>query len=112
MGLFDSMYIKCPKCGKEMEWQSKSGHCAMFSYNKRDVPISVAEGLDGSVLGCQFCNTNWQFKLISPRYAKFKIIKTKKKRLWWANHNPKHPDSIKKRKELAKLFGIKKEDTV
>ena len=41
--MFDSLYIKCPKCGKKLEIQSKSGPCALFSYNKSNLPPEVAE---------------------------------------------------------------------
>lgn len=107
MGMFDSLLIKCPKCGKEMEWQSKSGPCCLESYKPNRLPVAVAQDLKGDVLGCQFCNTNFKFILLDPPYAKFKIVKTKSKRNYWANHNPDHPETIKRQKEMAKMFGIK-----
>jgi len=32
MGMFDSVYVKCPKCETENEFQSKSGDCFCLSY--------------------------------------------------------------------------------
>ena len=104
MGMFDSLYIKCPKCGKEMELQSKSGACAMFSYTQKYLPIDVAMGLSDEVWRCEFCDTHWKFHLESPTKAKFRLIKTNKKKDFDGNHNPDHPDSIKEAKEFRKFL--------
>lgn len=106
--MFDSLYLKCPKCGKKMEWQSKSGPCAMFCYTPKRLPVDVAQDLKHDIVGCQFCNTKWKFVLLDPPYAKFKIVKTNKEVNYWGNSNPKHPVTIKQMKELAKLFKWKK----
>lgn len=29
MSCFDSIFVKCPKCGEQIEFQSKSGDCHM-----------------------------------------------------------------------------------
>jgi rRNA maturation protein Nop10 len=29
MSCFDSIFVKCPKCGEQIEFQSKSGDCRM-----------------------------------------------------------------------------------
>ena len=107
MGCFDSLYINCPKCGKKMEWQSKSGPCALFSYKKSNLPMDVAIDLDNQILNCEFCNSNWQFKLFGSKRVKFKIIKTKKRQDYRGNYNPKLPKNIKEAKHLAKIIGIK-----
>jgi len=103
--MFDSLFIKCPKCGKEMEWQSKSGPCAMFCYTPSKLPVAVAQDLKDNIVGCQFCLTKFKFILLDPPYAKFKLVKTNKSRDHWGNYNPKHPDSIKNQKHIEKLFG-------
>ena len=38
MVMFDSVYVSCPKCGKEKEFQSKSGDCLMYVYDLKDCP--------------------------------------------------------------------------
>ncbi len=50
MGLYDSLFIDCPECGKELEFQSKEGDCNMLrctSYNilSRCVPWFVGRDL-------------------------------------------------------------------
>ena len=32
MGVYDSIIAKCPICGKEMEFQTKSGECTLACY--------------------------------------------------------------------------------
>lgn len=35
MGMYDSVMVRCPKCGEEHEFQSKSGECLlMFTHLK------------------------------------------------------------------------------
>ena len=107
MGMFDSLFIKCPKCGKEMEWQSKSGPCCLDSYTPKNLPVDVARDLEYDIVGCQFCNVHWKFKLLEHPFAKFKLIRSKKKVDYWGNDNPKHPVAIKRQKELDKFFRSK-----
>lgn len=33
MGMFDSVYIPCPHCGKNNEFQTKSGDCSLDNYS-------------------------------------------------------------------------------
>ena len=105
MGMFDSLFMQCPECGRKLEFQSKSGPCAMNSYYPKNLPVGVAQDLKNNIIGCQFCKTNWKFKLLDKPFAKFKIIKTKERKDYWGNYNPKHPDSIKKQKEMERLLG-------
>lgn len=41
MGMFDSVWVPCPKCGKKSEFQSKSGDCTLASYEIDNAPASV-----------------------------------------------------------------------
>ncbi len=41
MGMFDSVMVKCPNCGKENEFQSKSGDCLLELYTLEDCPDNV-----------------------------------------------------------------------
>ena len=50
MGMYDSLYIKCPKCGKELEFQSNSGSCALFSFKENNLPPDVAMDMDGNIV--------------------------------------------------------------
>jgi len=111
--MYDSFFTKCPKCGKELEFQSKSGACGLYCYGKgqKDGPLLVydAIGLDGDVILCQFCNAHIQFELLNkmPK-ARFKLKLTKQDYRYRGNYNPDHPDSIKEQKRLKKLFAMYK----
>lgn len=42
MGMFDSLYVPCPKCGKNIEFQSKAWDCMMDSWRSFDeAPAAV-----------------------------------------------------------------------
>lgn len=38
MGLYDCIYSQCPKCGDELEFQTKSGDCLLESYTIENCP--------------------------------------------------------------------------
>ena len=39
--MYDSVMVKCPKCGKENEFQSKSGECLLDVYTLENCPNDV-----------------------------------------------------------------------
>ncbi len=41
MGVFDSVWVKCPKCGTENDFQTKSGDCCLDNYTLEDCPDDV-----------------------------------------------------------------------
>ena len=41
MGMFDSVFVGCPRCGKETELQSKAGDCYMQRFSLTDAPEKV-----------------------------------------------------------------------
>lgn len=54
MGMFDSVFAECPKCGKDVEFQSKAGDCLLSKYRiPGDVPGEIAEDLDGEIGQCE-----------------------------------------------------------
>ena len=78
MGMFDSLYIKCPKCRKLLQLQSKSGSCGLNAYTKRNLPAQVAFGMIGLIVKCSRCKKNWKFHCSLQQYARnVKIIQTK-----------------------------------
>ena len=38
MGMFDSVWVKCPKCETENEFQTKSGECFLENYTLENCP--------------------------------------------------------------------------
>ena len=41
MGMYDSVMVKCPNCGEEHEFQTKSGNCFLGVYTLEDCPDDV-----------------------------------------------------------------------
>lgn len=41
MGMYDSVMVNCPQCGKEHEFQSKSGECLLDVYTLKNCPDDV-----------------------------------------------------------------------
>jgi hypothetical protein len=41
MGMFDTVLVPCPKCGAEVECQSKSGDCTLTRYPLAAAPANV-----------------------------------------------------------------------
>lgn len=117
MGMYDSFYIDCPKCGHELEYQTKSGPCRLYIYGKEiegnlfsfKYPTpDVAMGLDGQIVRCQFCNSRIKLNCEIPLEIKTNVKVVKQKKYDYdGNYNPKHKDSIKRMKELKKMLNIK-----
>lgn len=41
MGMFDTVWVNCPKCGDELSFQSKSGDCVLANYKLENAPKDV-----------------------------------------------------------------------
>lgn len=46
MGVYDSVMVKCPNCGKKNEFQSKSGDCLLRVYTLKNCPDDVLENVN------------------------------------------------------------------
>jgi hypothetical protein len=58
MGMFDSVYIVCPKCSKEIECQSKAGECQFAKYPLAHAPAALVADLQNERMVCgPPCNT-------------------------------------------------------
>lgn len=111
MGMFDSLYVDCPKCSKQLEFQSNSGECYLSGYKKGNLTPEVAVGMDGNIVRCQFCNKRIKLVCQIPRRVKLKLVITKGLRFdYEGNYNEKHPHSIKRQKELSKIFAKSEKD--
>jgi len=53
MGMFDSLYVDCPKCGKRIEFQSKAGRCHMDEYTLSNCPPHIGGDLIGETRSCE-----------------------------------------------------------
>jgi len=106
MGMFDSFFIRCPKCKNTLEFQSKSGRCCLDEYNKDNLPVDVAIGINEDVVRCQFCNSRIRLICKLPKKVEIMLINegTRIKFDYNGNYNEKHPVSIKRQKELDEFF--------
>lgn len=59
MGLFDSLYFNCPKCGQRLEEQTKNGPCVLDSFDiEQDIlPDWLMLDLDKTIGTCYTCNS-------------------------------------------------------
>lgn len=57
MSCYDSVFVRCPKCGEKVEFQSKAGRCFMDEYffpqDRGHIPSSIIGDLDGRVEHCR-----------------------------------------------------------
>jgi len=58
MGMFDSVWVKCPYCGDRVEFQSKAGQCLCNHYVINNVPAPIAADIIGAVETCDNCKNN------------------------------------------------------
>jgi NMD protein affecting ribosome stability and mRNA decay len=56
MGMYDSVWAVCPECGEPVEFQSKAGDCVLADYDVKEVPIVIANDIEGNVSVCRKCN--------------------------------------------------------
>lgn len=53
MGMFDSVWAECPKCHRQVEFQSKAGNCLLEDYTLDKVPLIIADDLVGKSRHCE-----------------------------------------------------------
>lgn len=66
MGCFDSVYIKCPRCGFSVKFQSKAGECKLATYSEKRVPAEIAKSIKGTVETCPNCRHYVEATTVEP----------------------------------------------
>jgi hypothetical protein len=61
--MFDSVIAPCPKCGEDLEWQSKAGECLLNRYPVTMVPMEIAADVDKEWAYCEACKESFQLRL-------------------------------------------------
>lgn len=57
MGCYDSLWVDCPNCGNQLEFQSKSGDCRLADYTLTNIPSNVLMDINRhSPIVCAGCN--------------------------------------------------------
>lgn len=64
MGCFDRVWVPCPQCGKEEEYQTKVGDCALDNYDLFTAPdnmlADIADGPDDKATVCKGCGAHYK----------------------------------------------------
>ena len=55
MGMYDSLMVDCPKCGKPVEFQSKAWDCCLDSYKLSDAPTAILVDVMNEPRYCEKC---------------------------------------------------------
>jgi uncharacterized Zn finger protein len=64
MGMFDSVWVKCPNCGTANEFQSKGGGCALIDYTLEDAPADVLSDVNRHApVSCSKCGNSYKVKV-------------------------------------------------
>jgi hypothetical protein len=53
MGMFDSIYVRCPTCNERTELQSKAGVCELKIYTLDSAPPEILVDLDKRTYRCK-----------------------------------------------------------
>lgn len=61
MGMFDTLYVECPECGREQGIQTKAGMCTLADYTVENAPNTVIADMDGEWFSCS-CGFNRKMK--------------------------------------------------
>lgn len=73
MGMFDSVWFRCPKCEEDMEAQSKAGECSLIDYRSSSVPESIAKDIAGEWVYCKKCKTSYQIEDRKEKMVKMRL---------------------------------------
>lgn len=63
MGMFDTVIVRCPLCNTKMEFQSKAGDCELNEYEVYEVPVVVAQDINGSTDWCPSCGKRIEIRV-------------------------------------------------
>jgi hypothetical protein len=72
MGLYDTILGKCPKCGTESEFQSKSGECLLRNYDLKHCPDDVL--LDANRHSPNYCDGCGSYYEIDIKNRKGRLV--------------------------------------
>jgi hypothetical protein len=79
MGMFDTVMVRCPRCGEKSEFQSKSGKCLLNVYELDDCPKDVLADVNRHAPNiCEYCETVFAVDLSSMRAVTYNAIYTPK----------------------------------
>ncbi len=69
MGMFDTVWFKCPTCGGAVEQQSKAGDCELQTIPASEVPAEIAASIEGEYISCRACGEHFKIRVARPTLA-------------------------------------------
>lgn len=67
MGMYDTVWFICPRCGECLDIQSKSGRCDLQDYEAYNgVPSYIAVDIEGELIYCPKCHKEYIIKPFKP----------------------------------------------
>lgn len=61
MGMYDSVWVECPNCKTETDFQSKSGDCILAFYTLENCPKNVMKDINRHAPEtCEKCQTKFK----------------------------------------------------
>ena len=76
MGLFDTVIVPCPECGKENEFQSKGGECSLQVVELEGCPEDILSDVNRhSPCKCK-CGTSFEVDLNTQKSIVSKVTHT------------------------------------
>jgi len=58
MGMYDTVWVNCPQCNEEIDFQSKSGDCSLEYYTLDGCPNDVLQDVNRHApIICENCQT-------------------------------------------------------
>lgn len=80
MGVYNTIMIPCPKCGKEIECQTKSGDCCLANYTLENAPdqdildVNRHNPTDCYHEGCDCKNISVEFDWINGKAVNRRVV--------------------------------------
>lgn len=63
MGLFDTVWLKCPECSSKINIQTKAGSCELQEYYINIAPPDILGSLNGLESNCPECGKLYHIKV-------------------------------------------------
>lgn len=77
MGMFDSVYFRCPNgCENPIEEQSKAGKCRLDTFSSHEVPSVIALDILGGKVFCGTCKLIFEIEHV-PVLSKTMALRLK-----------------------------------
>lgn len=65
MGMYDSVWVQCPNCKTENEFQSKSGDCYLENYTLDNCPNDVLQNINRHAPIICECGTKYSVNILA-----------------------------------------------